>query len=148
MAHAPPAPAAPPAEAAARAPDAVTPESRRHIRGSSLLFTGRLMSTGVNFAIQVIVVRYLTKADFGVFAYALAIVTTGQSIAVLGLDRAISRFLPMYDERGEHGRLLGALLMVTATIAGLGVAFVVFVVAFRGLVAGGIGDSSEATAVL
>jgi O-antigen/teichoic acid export membrane protein len=128
--------------------DGPSRESRRHIRGSSLLFTGRLMSTGVNFAIQVIVVRYLSKADFGVFAYALAIVTTGQSIAVLGLDRAISRFLPIYDERGEHGRLLGALLMVTATIAGLGAAFVVFVAAFRNFVAGGVGDSSEATAVL
>jgi len=138
----------PPPAGGAPSDGGLSRESRKHIRGSSLLFAGRLLSTGVNFAIQVIVVRYLTKADFGVFAYALAIVTTGQSIAVLGLDRAISRFLPQYDERGDYGRMFGTLLMVTGTIVCLGLAFVLFVGAFRGLVAGGIGTSDDAVTVL
>lgn len=121
---------------------------RRHIRGSSLLFGGRLISTSANFAIQVMVVRYLSKTDFGVFAYALAIVSAGQSIAVLGLDRAVSRFLPIYDERGEYGKLCGTLLMVMGTIVFVGLAFVVLVATMRGTIAGGIGDSGEAVSVL
>jgi O-antigen/teichoic acid export membrane protein len=124
------------------------PEARRHIRGSSLLLLGRVLSVGVNFGTQVMIVRYLSKTDYGIFAYALAIAGAGQSIAVLGLDRAISRFLPIYDERGEHGRLVGSLLMATATIAGMGVAVVLFVAALRGLVAGGVGESNAAVAVL
>ena len=124
------------------------PESRRQIRGSSLLLLGRVLSVGVTFGIQVMIVRYLSKADYGMFAYVLAIAGAGQSIAVLGLDRSIARFLPTYDERGEHGRLLGSLLMVTATIAGTGIAFVLCVAALRDLVAGGVGQSNDAVAVL
>ena len=138
----------PPAATEPRDDDRLRAESRRHIRGSSLLLLGRLLSVGVNFGTQVVIVRYLSKADYGVFAYVLAIVGAGQSIAVLGLDRALARFLPMYDERGEHGRLLGSLLMVAATIAGMGVAFVLLVGALRGLVAGGVGESRDAVAVL
>ena len=123
-------------------------ESRRQIRGSSLLLLGRLVAVAANFGTQVMVVRYLSKTDYGVFAYALAIAGAGQSVAVLGLDRAISRFLPMYDERGEHGRLLGALLMVIATILGLGVTFLLFVAALRGLVAGAAIAGDAAVTVL
>jgi O-antigen/teichoic acid export membrane protein len=138
----------PPTAREPRDDDRLRAESRRHIRGSSLLLLGRLLSVVANFGAQVIVVRYLSKADYGVFAYALAIAGAGQSIAVLGLDRAVARFLPMYDEREEHTRLLGALLMVTATIAAMGVAFLLFVAALRGLVAGGIAGSSDTVAVL
>ena len=102
----------PPTATQPRGDDRLGVESRRLIRGSSLLLFGRLLSVAANFGTQVMIVRYLSKTDYGIFAYALAIAGAGQSIAVLGLDRAVGRFLPMYDERGEHGRLLGALLMV------------------------------------
>ena len=138
----------PPTATEPRDDERIRPESRRQIRGSSLLLLGRVLSVGVNFGIQVMIVRYLSKADYGVFAYVLAIAGAGQSIAVLGLDRSIARFLPTYDERGEHGRLLGSLLMVTATVAGMGIAFVLCVAALRDLVAGGIGQSDDAVALL
>jgi O-antigen/teichoic acid export membrane protein len=131
-----------------RSPDRLSADSRRQIRGSSLLLLGRVLSTGAAFGIQVIIVRYLSKTDYGFWAYALAIVTAGQSIAVLGLDRAVARFLPIYDERHEYGKLFGTLLMVTGTIVGVGVGFVLFVSGLRGLVAGGLGDNPSAVAVL
>jgi O-antigen/teichoic acid export membrane protein len=137
-----------PAVTGPRGEDRLGEESRRHIRGSSLLLLGRVLAVAANFATQVMVVRYLSKADYGVFAYALAIAGAGQSIAVLGLDRAVGRFLPIYDEHEEHGRVLGALLMVTATIAGTGVAFVLVVAGLRGLVAGGLGGGDDAVTVL
>jgi O-antigen/teichoic acid export membrane protein len=138
----------PPTARESRDDDRLRPESRRHIRGSSLLLLGRLLSVGVSFGTKVMIVRHLSKTDYGVFAYALAIVGAGQSVALLGLDRAIARFLPMYDERGEHGRVLGSLLLVTGTIAGMGIAFVLLVGTLRGVVAGGVGANDEAVAVL
>src|ERR687891_388910 len=78
-----PASASTPAEAVAGAAgDAAT---RKQIRGSSLLLVGRVLSLGVNFGVQVLIVRYLTKADYGAFAYALSLVALGSSIASLGL---------------------------------------------------------------
>ncbi|HEX2105333.1 MAG TPA: flippase [Solirubrobacteraceae bacterium] len=128
--------------------DAVTDTSRRHIRGSSLLFAGRLTSVVVNFATQVLIVRYLSKADFGVFAYGLALVSMGQSVAVLGLDKAVSRFLPIYDEQRAHDKLLGALLLVLATIVALGAAIVALVFGLYGLLGGPVAEGGTAVTVL
>jgi O-antigen/teichoic acid export membrane protein len=142
---------APPPVDAARpegSPDAVTDTSRRHIRGSTLLFAGRLSSVGVNFATQVLIVRYLSKADFGVFAYGLALVTMGQSIAVLGLDKAVARFLPIYDEQRAHDKLLGALLLVIGTIVALGAAVVALFWGLHDLLGGPGAAGGTATTVL
>jgi O-antigen/teichoic acid export membrane protein len=91
------------------------------IRGSSLLLLGRIVALGINFGVQVLIVRYLSKADYGAFAYALSIALFMQTIVTLGLDRAVTRFIPIYDEEGRYDRLLGTLLFVGAVVVGLGV---------------------------
>ena len=48
--------------------------ARKQIRGSSLLMAGKFISVGLNFASQVLIVRYLTKSDYGAWAYTFAIV--------------------------------------------------------------------------
>jgi O-antigen/teichoic acid export membrane protein len=137
-----------PAPATAPAVDGLSESSRRQIRGSTLLFAGRLLSVGINFGVQVLIVRYLSKADFGVFAYGLSLVAMGQSISVLGLDKAVSRFLPIYDEAGARGKVLGTLLLVGGTIVAIGLAFVAVVFGLYGLIAGSVGDSDRALTVL
>ena len=84
--------------------------TRKQIRGSSLLLIGRFLSLGVNFGIQIMIVRYLSKADYGAFAYALSIVSVGASIVSFGLDRSITRFIPIYEEDREYDKLWGCLL--------------------------------------
>ena len=37
----------------------------------------------INFAVQVLIVRYLSKDGFGAFAYALSIIAIGESIVTL-----------------------------------------------------------------
>lgn len=96
--------------------------TRRHIRGSSLLLSGRLLSKFGNLGVQLVTVRYLSMTDYGAFAYSLAIVQLGQTIATFGLDRATTRFLPMYHEQHDYGRFFGTLLMVAGTVLSLGLA--------------------------
>ena len=60
-------------------------DTAKQIRGSSLLLVGRFVSRGINFGVQILTVRYLSLTDYGAFAYALAIVNIGQSLATLGL---------------------------------------------------------------
>ena len=79
-------------------------EVTQQIRGSSLLVFGRLLSLVVNLGVQVLLVRSLTKADYGIFVYALSIVTMIATLSTLGLDRGLARFIAMYDERGERAR--------------------------------------------
>ena len=65
---------------------APTDEARRHLRGSTILLGGRLISLAINFSAQLLLVRALSKADFGAFGFALSIVTFWTAISVMGLD--------------------------------------------------------------
>ncbi|MFL5669946.1 MAG: oligosaccharide flippase family protein [Chloroflexota bacterium] len=98
--------------------------ARKHIRGSSLLFVGRLISVVANMVVQVLLVRYLGRTDFGAFAYALSVVSLVQLAITLGMDRAVPRFLAMYDERSDHPKLLGTVLLSIGSILALGVVVV------------------------
>ena len=95
--------------------------TRRQIRGSSLLLVGRLVSKGVNFAVQVLTVRYLVKSDYGAFAYALSIVAIGTTFVTFGLDRAVTRFVPIYHEHRDYNKMFGTLALVLGAILTLGV---------------------------
>lgn len=102
-------------------------ETARHIRGSSLMVAGRMLTMTSNFVVQVLIVRYLTVTDYGAFAYALSFVSLGETLVTLGIDRAVSRFLPIYEEHGRIGRLLGTIALVFGTILSLGLALILLV---------------------
>ncbi len=97
-------------------------EVDRQLRGSSLLLVGRMLSKVVNFGVQVAIVRLLSKDDFGVFAYGLALALAGELVVKFGLGRGANRFVPYHAERREHAEVMGTLALVCATIVGLGFA--------------------------
>jgi O-antigen/teichoic acid export membrane protein len=130
------------------ADDGETDLTTTQIRGSSLLFVGKLLTMVVHFGSQILIVRYLPRSDFGAFAYALSFVNLGQAIATLGLDRAITRFVPIYEERGERGKALGTLVFVTTTVLSLGLAMVVLVFGLQDLLLGSLVDSRLAVSLL
>jgi O-antigen/teichoic acid export membrane protein len=99
--------------------------ARRHIRGSTLLLAGRAISLSVNFATQVLTVRYLSKLEYGALAYGLTLAALATNFNALSLDRTLSRFLPIYEERRDLRKLSGALLLAFGTVASLGLAIVV-----------------------
>jgi len=98
--------------------------TRKQIRGSSLLLVGRVLSVGINFAAQVMVVRYLSTTDFGAWAYGLSIVAFCQSFAIFGLDRAITRFVPIYHEKQEYNKLFGTIILVVGAVVLIGLLIV------------------------
>jgi len=96
-----PRPAVPAASGSAVA-DPSDGAARSQLRGSSLLLIGRGVSLLATIVIQVSIVRYLTKAEYGAFAYALSIATLLAGLTTAGLDRAVPRFVPIYDESTTH----------------------------------------------
>jgi hypothetical protein len=42
--------------------------TRSQIRGGTLLLAGRTISLGINFVVQILIVRYLTETEYGAFA--------------------------------------------------------------------------------
>ncbi len=96
-----------------RQPNAI----RKQIRGSSLLLSGRLLSVGINFAAQILMVRYLTTSDFGALGYALSVVALFQTFSMLQFQEVIYRYVPIYHEQRDYGRLLGTLVLTLGTVA-------------------------------
>ncbi len=124
------------------------PEVNAQIRGSSLLLVGRVMSLATNLGVQVLLVRSLTKNDFGSFAYALSIVSTIGTLITFGLDRGLARFLAVFEERGDKAKFWGTIVLQLCTILGLGLAAVAVFVGFRGWVGGSLVRDERVAAVL
>ncbi len=128
-----------------------TPErsaAATQIRGSSILLVGRVLSMVINFGVLAMITRYLDKSTFGAFAYALSLVSLGESIVTFGLDRAVTRFVPIYEEQGAYNKLFGTLVMVTTTIVGLGLSLCLLVFGLRGWLAGSVIDDPQAVTLL
>lgn len=106
--------------------------TRGHLRGSSLLLAGRLLSTGLNFVTQVVTVAFLAKAEYGAYAYALSILFMAQTLATAGLNRAIARFLPIYEERADDRRLFGTLIFALGSVLALGLGIILLAYGLEG----------------
>ncbi len=117
--------------------------TRKQLRGSSLLLTGRFLSLALNFAAQVLMVRYLSKTDYGAWAYALAVVTMFEAFATIGLDRSITRFVPIYHEKHEYQKLFGTIALVLGAIVLTGVLSIAAVHLSPELIAGLINDKNQ-----
>jgi O-antigen/teichoic acid export membrane protein len=121
---------------------------RKQIRGSTLLLLGRVLSLGVMFAIQVTVVRHLSKESYGAFAYCVSLVAIGQTVVTFGLDRATTRFVPIYDEQRDFGKVFGTIALVLVGLLTLGSLLIGSVYAFQGSLTGGIIDDPKAVSLL
>ena len=104
--------------------------NRKQIRGSGLLLSGRVLSTGIKFFAELLVVRYLTTAAYGSWTWALSAVLLLESFSTLGLNRAIPRFAPLHLERRERDELFGVLALVFGSLLAVGLLFVVAFHAF------------------
>jgi O-antigen/teichoic acid export membrane protein len=106
--------------------------TRRQIRGSSLMLVGRTLSMAVNAVVQIYIVRYLAKPEYGAFALALSIVSMGEVLVSLGMDKAIARFVPIYQEHRDYNKMFGTIILTLGTMLSLGLALVLLVYGFQG----------------
>ena len=111
-----------------RLDDPASTATSRQIRGSSLLLIGRFGSIATTLVVQVITVRYLSQRDYGALAWALSIVGLIESVITLGLDRAVSRYAPIYHEREDYPRLLGTIWLAFGSIVTLAIGALLVVV--------------------
>ena len=108
--------------------------TRKQIRGSGLLVSGYAIELLINFLPHLLLVRYLMTADYGAWAYALSLVAAFQTFT-LCLNDGMQRFVPIYQERREYGKLFGCVLIALASTLIIGGLFVGFFYLFPGPVA-------------
>jgi O-antigen/teichoic acid export membrane protein len=84
--------------------------TRSHLRGSSLLVAGNVISLGMNFVPHILLVRYLTMQSFGLWGYALSVEAVCRNLSI-GLNEPMSRFVAIYHEKREPEKLLGTIVL-------------------------------------
>ena len=97
----------------------------RLVRGSTLLLAARVIAQAAEFGLQLFLIRYLTKSDYGALAYALSIILLLRAVALFELPVTLARFLPIYREQRRDGALLGSIVMSVGLVAAFGVAIAV-----------------------
>jgi O-antigen/teichoic acid export membrane protein len=121
---------------------------RQHVRGSMLLLAGRLLSLLFTTATQVVLVRALSKADFGIFAYAFTLVASGRILLSLGQGQLLSRFMTKYEEERDFPRMFGSILLAVGTIFATSTVVLLAYAFFAGPLLGGSMDDPRAIKVL
>src|ERR1051326_7840120 len=102
------------------------------IRGSSLLLGGRVLALGINCIAQILVVRYLSTTAYGAWAYGLSVVIACEAFSALSLEQSLARFVPIYLERRQFSRLIGAVVLSLGVIAAASFLFLLPFYAFSG----------------
>jgi len=127
--------------------DAVT-MGRQHLRGSAILVLGRFLAIVIGMVTQVILVRALTKTDFGAFAYALALAAGARILLSLGQGRLLSRFMATYEELRDYSRMFGAMILAALTIFVTSIAAIGLLYVFQDELIGSALKSEDAIALV
>lgn len=128
--------------------ESATDQTSRQLRGSSGLVVGRMISLGLGMVTQVLLVRALSRTDYGAFAYTLALIPMLRILASLGMSKATPRFLSIYDEEGDRPRAAGLLVMQALVILSAGVVLWIAVVGLQGVLSGTLVDDPLAVRLL
>ena len=122
-----------PEERVATGEDGTLHEETGHFRGSTLLVFGKFIGLILDLSTQILIVRALSRTEFGAFAFGLSVASLAATVALLGLDKTISRFVPLYEERGDEQRLAGSLALAFGVVAGICAAMLVLLIGYQAL---------------
>lgn len=102
--------------------------SRKILANISWLFLDKIFRVGLNFAITVLIARYLGAQNFGLWNYVIAFVALFSILSSLGLDSIVTRNL--VKEEGLKEEILGAAFILKLSGASLALILSVITIFF------------------
>lgn len=98
-------------------------------RGASLHFVGKVISNGLGFLLNLLLTRGLGAALYGIYAYALTLISFAVIFSRLGTGKAILRFLPAYEDNSCRRNQILGLAYLTALVGSTVAGIVLYIVA-------------------
>ncbi len=92
-------------------------------RGAASVMAIRIAGAGITFASMVLLARWMGAFEFGIYAYAMTWVILVGTIAPLGLNTSILRFVPEYIARARWARLWGLLIRAHLVVFAAAIGF-------------------------
>lgn len=74
-------------------------------KGAKLIFIGTIIGMGLTFTERVLVARFFTQAEYGIYSLGLAILGIFVMISLLGLQEGVTRQIAYYMGKNEKSRV-------------------------------------------
>ena len=76
-------------------------------KGTGIVFTGTIIGMLLGFVGRVILVRYITQSEYGIYCLALVIMSIFVTISTLGLSEGSTRYIAYFRGKKEEGNVRG-----------------------------------------
>ena len=90
-------------------------------KGTAIIFTGSIVGLLLAFITKVLIVRYTTQAEFGIYSLAIAVMSIFTLISMLGLQEGSTRYISVLKGEGdeEKARAIVASSLQIGIVSGL-----------------------------
>ena len=78
-------------------------------KGGGIIFVGKLFSFASRLGITLVLTRFLGPEQYGLYNIALSAATIASSLALVGLDNTLVRYVALYASRRDEQRIWGSL---------------------------------------
>ena len=97
-------------------------------KGTGIIFIGTIIGMLLGFIGRVILVRYITQTEYGIYCLALVVISIFATIATLGLSEGSTRYIAYFRGKKEEGKVRGIISssIKIAIIASISLAVISF----------------------
>ena len=78
-------------------------------KGTGIIFIGTIIGMLLGFVNRVIIVRYITQTEYGIYCLALVIISIFVTISMLGLSEGSTRYIAYFRGKKEEGKVRGVI---------------------------------------
>lgn len=87
-----------------------TSSSTDLLKGGSFILITLGLGLALSFLVKLVLARFLGRVEYGSIILGISILTAGNTVVVVGLDRGVGRYLPRYDDvASKRGVIVSAL---------------------------------------
>ena len=97
-------------------------------KGTGIIFIGTIIGMLLGFVGRIILVRYITQTEYGIYCLALVIISIFVTISTLGLQEGSTRYIAYFRGKKEEGKVRGVISssIKIAIIASISLAVISF----------------------
>ena len=74
-------------------------------KGTGIIFIGTIIGMLLGFVSRVIIVRYITQSEYGIYSLALVLISIFATISTLGLQEGSTRYIAYFRGKKEEGKV-------------------------------------------
>lgn len=78
-------------------------------KGTGIIFIGTIIGMLFGFVSRIILVRYITQSEYGIFSLALVLTGIFATISTLGLQQGSTRYIAYFRGKKEEGKVRGVI---------------------------------------